>query len=274
MARLEIFTNRFDEDVMLLNVGKNNIKVEETGKGSPLLLIHGLGMSHKLWRRQVPAFSKYYRTITVDLRGFGESSKPSAPGSYEVSVLAEDLVSLMETLEIPRAHILGTSMGGFIAQTIALDYPELCFSVILCHTSSRMNIPPDILKERLDMLASSSLEDYAKLVVDQAFGPNPDASLKKWISEMVSSNDKNAYSQVLSEGLSDFDLSSRVSEISAPTLVVVGEHDRVIPPDQGRKLAREIRDAELEEIPGVGHLGYSEEPEKFNQIVLKFLSSL
>ncbi len=259
---------------MLLTVGKNEINFEETGEGLPLLLIHGLGMSHKLWRRQVPAFSRFYRTITVDLRGFGESSKPSVPGSYAVSVLAEDLVGLLEALSIPRAHILGTSMGGFIAQTIALDYPELCLSTILCHTSSRMNIPPDILKERLDMLASSSLEEYAKLVVDQALGPNPDALLKNWISEMVSSNDKNAYSQVLSEGLSDFNLSSRISKISVPTLVVVGEHDRVIPPDQGRDLASGIRNAKLEEIPGVGHCGYSEEPGVFNQIVLKFLSSL
>ena len=274
MASLETFTNQLDEDVMLLTIGKTKIKFQETGEGSPLLLIHGLGMSHKLWRSQIPAFSKFHRTIAVDLRGFGESSKPCAPGSYAVSVLTEDLVGLLETLSIPRAHILGTSMGGFVAQTIALDYPELCLSTILCHTSSRMNIPPDILKERLDMLASYSLEEYAKLGVDQAFGPNADVSLKSWISEMVSSNDKNAYSQVLSEGLSDFDLSSRVSKISVPTLVVVGEHDRVITPDQGRDLASKIRNAKLEEIPGVGHLGYSEEPDIFNQIVLKFLSAL
>ncbi len=95
--------------------------------------------------------------------------------------------------------------------------------------------------------------------------------MRAFIRDLVIANDKRAYTQVLTEGLSDFDLASRSKEISPRTLVIIGECDGVIPPEQGRELAANIPGAELVEIPEVGHLGYAEAPDLFNRAVLDFL---
>lgn len=259
---------------MRIDVGDVEINVEQSGAGEPLVLIHGLGMSHALWVNQVEAFSERYQTIAVDLRGFGASSRPEAPGSYAVEALAEDIAALPAKLGVPSAHFLGTSMGGFVALCVGLRYPERCRSLILCHTGPRMSIPPDILKSRVEMLETSPLREYARLVIEQALAPGASPKLRRWVSRMIERNDKRAYVQVLTEGLSDFDVANRIDGISLPTLVIVGELDRVIPPEEGRELATRISGARLAQINGVGHLGYAEQPARFNEIVLGFLSAL
>lgn len=259
---------------MKVRVGDVEIFVREWGAGEPLLMVHGLGMSGALWRAQVEAFSKRFRMIAVDLRGFGQSSRPSAPGSYAIEVLAEDIAGVASALGLDSFHFLGTSMGGFIGQALALAHPERCRSLVLAHTGPRMSIPADVLESRLEMLRTSPLEEYAELVFEQATGEDPSDELRAFISGLVVANDKRAYSQVLTEGLKAFDLSERVAEISRPTLVVVGELDGVIPPDQGRELAKKIPGSKLVEIPRVGHLGYAEDPASFNRAVLEFLDSV
>ena len=107
---------------------------------------------------------------------------------------------------------------------------------------------------RVEALKTAPLADYAELVIAQAFAPGASSELKSWIRDMLVRNDKRAYTQVLTEGLSDFDVSAQVAEIDRPTLVVIGELDGVIPPDQGRELAKRIQGAQLVEIEGVGQV--------------------
>ncbi|NNL84157.1 MAG: alpha/beta fold hydrolase [Myxococcales bacterium] len=259
---------------MKIETSGAEIHLREQGEGDPLVLIHGLGMSGALWRNQVDLFSENFRTIAVDLRGFGESSRPAETGSYAIDRLAEDIADVARALELPPCHVLGTSMGGFVAQALALAHPEVCRSLLLCHTGPRMSIPPDVLAARIDALRTKPLEEYAELVIGQALAPGASPELVAWVRDMIVRNDKRAYTQVLTEGLSAFDLSHRVAEISAPTLVVIGELDGVIPPEEGRELAREIPGAILVEIAGVGHLGYAEKPAAFNEAILRFLRSL
>lgn len=258
---------------MHIETGSATIYVEEHGSGEPLILIHGLGMSHALWTHQVGVFAEHYRTIAVDLRGFGASSKPDTAGAYAVDALADDIAAIPGALGLESAHVLGTSMGGFVALSMALRYPERCRSLLLCHTGARMSIPPDVLRARVERLESAPLRDYAPLVVEQALAPGAPEELQRWVAAMVERNDQRAYVQVLTEGLADFDVSERVAAIAHPTLVVIGELDRVIPPGEGRALAAAIPGARLEQIDGVGHLGYAERPERFNQVVLDFLAA-
>lgn len=247
------------------------IFVREAGRGDPLLLIHGLGMSSALWWHQEPVLSPHYRLIAVDLRGFGHSSRPVAPGSYRVEVLAGDLLAVVERLAPGGCHVLGTSMGGFVAQAMAIARPALVRSLVLCHTAPRMSIPPDILEQRLAALADMPLEDYGALVADQALGPAATPALREWLIDMIAANDRQAYTAVLSEGLSGFDMSAALPGIDVPTLVVTGQHDRVLPPAGGRELAALIPGARFVEIPAAGHLGYAEQPGAFNDAVLSFL---
>lgn len=259
---------------MYIDTNAVSIYLEDTGAGEPLILIHGLGMSSALWVHQQPEFATRFRTLAVDLRGFGKSDKPATPGAYAIEMLARDIAEVADTLALGPYHVLGTSMGGFVAQALALDRPDLCCSLVLCHTGPRMSIPADILQQRLSALSKSPMEAYAPLVVEQALAGGADQALRQWVFDMVVNNDKRAYTQVLMEGLADFDVTDRVAAIGIPTLVVIGAQDRVIPPTEGRELARLISGARLVEIEDVGHLSYAERPDVFNTAVLNFLEAL
>ena len=257
-----------------VDLGDVRIHVEEHGQGQPLVLVHGLGTHSGLWKHQEAEFSSGHRLITLDLRGFGSSSKPSAPGSYSVEVLAQDVAGVIRKLGLSRVHLLGASMGGFIAQVIGLEHPELVRSLVLCHTGPRMSIPEDIMASRLVSLDATPMSDYGKLVAGQALASDPDPRVFEWLAEMIGNNDKRSYRQVLIEGLRDFDIADRVGEIAKPTLVIVGDQDRVIPPEEGGELARRIPGAEIVTLRRVGHIGYAEQPERFNGAVLGFLRGL
>lgn len=256
-----------------IRAGGVTLHVREWGPAGapPLVMLHGLGMSSELWPHQVGALSREHRMIAVDLRGFGRSEKPTAAGAYAVERFADDVVSLVNELRLPKLHLLGTSMGGFIAETVALRVPERLLSLILCHTGFRMSIPADILEARVAALRSEPMEAYGQMVASQALAPGAPAELRDWLVELLARNDREAYTRVLVEGLRAFDLESRVGEIRLPTLVVIGELDRVIPAAEGRLLAARIPGAEQVVIEGVGHLGYAERPEAFNDALLGFL---
>ena len=259
---------------MFVRCGDVKIHVREVGEGDPLLLIHGLGMSNALWVNQFVEFSKSYRVFALDLRGFGESDRPIYPGAYNIEALANDVAGVIKQLKIDPCHILGTSMGGFVAQILALDFPDFCRSLMLCHTSPRMSIPLDVLETRVAALGTLSMTDYASIVIDQALAKPAAKELQAWVRDMISKNDKTVYAQVLTEGLANFDVSTRLKSIDVPTLVVTGEADRVIPPEGGRELATLIPEAKHVEVGSVGHLGYAENPGEFNAAVISFLNAL
>ena len=259
---------------MLVDTGHVRLFVQQAGRGEPLILLHGLGMSSALWIHQTPDFSQRYHTLAVDLRGFGQSSRPDRPGAYAIEILAEDIAELIRQLELERCHVLGTSMGGFIAQELALTHPGLCRSLVLCHTAPRMSIPSDVLSRRVEALGNMPLEEYAEIVVEQACSVNASRELRSWVAGLLVRNDKRAYTQVMTEGLRGFDAGARLGNIRIPTLVITGEHDRVLPREGGEEIARLIPGAALVEIKGVGHLGYAEKPGEFNGVVLSFLNGV
>jgi len=258
---------------MFVENGKVNLFYVEEGTGDPLVLIHGLGMSHELWAQQLSEFSKNFRTIAIDLRGFGRSSRPSDPGSYAIERLASDIACVIENLGVGPCHILGTSMGGFVAQTMALDYPALCRSLILCHTAPRMSIPLEIVQSRVESLSTMEMEEYSDIVLEQAFSEEASGDERKFIAKLIAENDKKVYAQVLVEGLTEFDVAGRLSEINSPTLVITGEYDRVLPKEGGQEIHDLIARSKYYEVSGVGHLGYIERPDLFNRVVVEFLKS-
>ena len=259
---------------MIVDVGEVKLFVQQAGKGEPLILLHGLGMSSALWINQIPVFSGYFHTVAVDLRGFGQSSRPDRPGGYAIDILAEDMAVLIERLKLGRCHVLGTSMGGFIAQALAISHPGLCRSLVLCHTAPRMSIPSDVLSRRVEALGSMLLEEYAEIVVEQACSADASRELRAWVTGLLVLNDKRTYTQVMTEGLRGFDVGADLGSIDIPTLVITGGQDLVLPKEGGEEIARLIPGARLVEIEGVGHLGYAERPVEFNEAVLSFLNDV
>lgn len=258
---------------MLRTVNGVRLNVRQWGEGKPLLLVHGLGASADLWSNQVWEFSKERRVIALDLRGFGRSEKPADADSYRIEKFADDIIVLAQQLGLQKVDYLGTSMGGFIGLVAAAKKPALWDRLILCHTSAWMAIPKDILDSRLKALHDLEMDDYGALVAEQALGPNAHSVVLEWLAETIARNDHEAYRRVLTEGLAHFDFREEVKSIRQRTLVVVGECDRVIPPEHGAQLAEDLPSSKLVSIPDVGHLSYVERPETFNHAVLEFLSS-
>ena len=258
----------------LLKLDDVAVNVRQWGTGEPVVFAHGLGMNGDLFFNQVRPFSEKYHMVTVDLRGFGRSDKPRHEGAYLIERLAEDIAGVIRALDIGPAHFVGTSMGGYIGITLGLNAPELCRSVSLCHTAHSASIPREVVQTRLAALKKQTMEEYAKLVSSQALAQPADAIVQEWVEEMVARNDREIYTQILTEGLGTFDESERVSSLSLPTLVLVGDEDRVIPPERGREIAASVKGARLVEIQGVGHLSYMERPDVFNAAVLDFLAQV
>jgi len=249
------------------------------GAGYPLVLIRGLGSNADHWYVQVPAFSKKYRLVIFDNRGVGRSDKPDIP--YTMSMMAADTVGLMEALSIPKAHILGISMGGMIAQVIAIHYPERVNGLILSctHCGGNRVVPPSNEVGRIfgELVLTGSEEANQKalecLFTERTLQEKPELAQRyQEVSKKFPPSPKFLIHQW--EAVRDHDSWEDLIKIQAPTLVITGSDDVLVPPMNSTVLAERIPNARLEIIQSGGHQFLVERAEAFNQAVLKFLSSL
>ena len=247
---------------------------EEDGDGHPLLLITGLGYAIWSWQRQIPVWSQSFRVIAVENRGTGRSPKP--PGPYSIEAMADDAA---EALDGRRAHVAGFSMGGYIAQTLALRHPQLVEKLVLVCTGTG---GPDYLPTPAETIATweayadRSPPAFARASMPLSFAPG-------WTDEHP-----EEFEQLLADRLeyptppecwrAQYDACWRfveqvlpVDEIVAPTLVVHGDADRIVPYENGVALARRIPSSTLVEFPGAGHLLFLECAPRFNATVAEFL---
>jgi len=252
---------------------------EVHGAGSPLVLIRGLGSNADHWYCQTPAFSPCYSVVTFDNRGIGRSEKPDVP--YTISIMAGDTVGLMDAIGISRAHILGISMGGIIAQEIALKYPQRVHGLILACThcgggrtvrpseeiarvfieyiltgseEAAQDIPKCLFTERTLREAPEVIKRYQE--ISSRFPPAPDTMIRQW------------------EGIQGHDTWEDLSHVQAPTLVLSGSDDVLVPPENSKILAERIPNAQFQVIEGGGHQFLVEQADVFNRAVLEFLEAL
>ena len=203
---------------------------EIEGVGEPLVLIPGFASGLSIWTRQTPALSHTFRVVSFDPRGIDSSDKPDGPQSIEQ--LADDLAHLLIALHIHRAHILGVSFGGFVAQEFALKYPLMTRKLVLCCTSFG---GPNHVKTDIDMAQTRELNSSQF-----------DAAVA-------------------------FDAESRVEKIPSETLVLSGDQDNIVPVQNSRNLAAKIPGAQLSIIEGGSHTFFIERAEEFNQLITDFL---
>lgn len=238
----------------------------------PVLFIHGLGGNQDVWLYQVPAFCVRYPTLTVDLRGHGQSGKPD--GDFGVAEMARDLVRLLRALGVERAHVVGLSLGGIVAQQFALDYPLAVASLVLADTFCGM--PPGaeaLMAGAVQFIEDNPMATVARARITNAFSEQVDPVMRDYLIDQVARNDKAAYVRA-ARAAHHFCVRERLGEITAPTLVLVGDDDRVTPPPLSEEIASRISGARLVRIAGAGHITNLERPHEFNQLVLDFLASL
>jgi pimeloyl-ACP methyl ester carboxylesterase len=247
------------------------------GEGPNLALIEGLGYHSWMWYRQIPSFSRHFRMLVYDNRGVGLSDKP--PGPYAHTENAADLAGLLDYLGWERTHVLGVSMGGFIAQEFALAHPARLDRMVLVATgfggAHMVPLPAEAVRA-LTPDPTLSPEEKIRSAMPLAF------SSPSWVQEHVSEFElmvawrlempqppQAAIAQAMA-GLT-FDVEARLGEIEAPTLVIAGTEDHVVPPANAELLAAALPHARLDLIRGAGHLVQIEEADRFNQDVIAFL---
>ena len=252
---------------------------ESYGEGKPLILVMGIGYDSTLWKlHQVPFFSEHFKTIIFDNRDVGRSSK--ATKAYTIADMADDVAGLMNGLGIEKAHMLGLSMGGMIAQEFAIRYPNKLEKLILTGTgasNARSKFDPISIWSYIKTQDKDGLIFAAQQFIwlfSESFNRNHEAVNQTL--QMLASNPNpvsaEAY-QRQAEAYVKHDTLDRLNQVTAPTIVISGEQDRLTPPWICKEVADAIPNAKYKLITGVGssHVLPLERPDDFNQAVLSFL---
>jgi 3-oxoadipate enol-lactonase len=264
---------------------------EEHGSGEPLLLIMGLAADSTAWMFQIPELSQHYRTIAFDNRGVGRSGKPAGP--YTIHQMADDTAALLEAIGVARAHVLGVSMGGMIAQELALRHPDRVRSLVLACTYPE----PDAEVERQRQFSVSALGGTVTATGEtridlQAINPLLffQHMLPRVFNQSYIDRELPKLLQIFGGALQyGFSMEAilgqvaavmghratdRLHQIRVPTLVITGDADLLVPPHSSDVIAEHIAGAKLVKVPGGSHGFNFETPDVFNRHVLEFLAGV
>jgi pimeloyl-ACP methyl ester carboxylesterase len=247
---------------------------EESGAGEPLLLIMGLGYPHDMWHRTRPVVSAHYRTILFDNRGVGKSDLP--PGPYSIAQMAADAAAVLDAAGVEKAHVFGVSMGGMIAQEFALNYPERVNRLVLGCTNcgGKQSIPAtqkvlDVLMARAKMTVEEGVQAMVPYIYDDT---TPRERVEKDLVVRRTCYPQAAGYMAQVQGILAWSSFDRLSEILAPTLIIHGETDQLIPAANGPLLAGAIAGSKLLMLPNASHIFATDQPEATHREILSFLS--
>ena len=249
------------------------LHLESVGRGEPVLLIPGLGYASWCWREQAP-LSNNWELWKIDPRGAGRSPKPKGP--YTIAEMAEDVAGTVR--DHGPFHVVGHSLGGYLAMTLAIGHPDLVRSLLLIGTTSGGpgHTPvPAATRDAWMREAGKSPVEYARATMHLSFSPgwadqNPD-EYERWLRERLEfptppqtwSAQYGAGNAYLAQGI-------EVEKVEVPTLIVHGREDRILPIENGIELSGRIPKSQLIQIDGLGHLVQMERPDIFNPIATAF----
>jgi pimeloyl-ACP methyl ester carboxylesterase len=259
----------------------NGIEIyyEVHGAGTPLVLISGLGYPAWEWHKMVPFLAEHFTVITFDNRGVGQSDKPA--GAYTAQMLAADVAGLLDGLGVDSAVILGHSMGGFVAQAFALSYPARVRRLILASTNFGGPRHVPITAEAMAVLSDVTSDPVTRfkngLIVSTAPGfseKNP-TLIEEWLAWRIANPvDVAGYQSQMMIGLGLLAeaaaFESKLPQISVPTLILFGAHDKVVPPANADLLAKQITGSSVVIFPDAGHFFPIEIPNEAAQAVIQF----
>lgn len=250
-----------------------NLNYDIHGYGLPVVFINGLTMSLNGWADQIEDFASVYRVLRYDCRGQGHSDKPDMHHTHKIH--AADLKALLDALSIKRAHIVGLSNGGMIAQHLALEHPESVGALVLVDTCSEIGPKLKLMLESwikaTELGGSSFRYDLSiPLIFSDDFIKKNIGNIIEMKKVHVQSNPPKAVIN-LAAGSLGHNVTARLGELHCPTLIVHGAHDILIPSEYAKIMGEKIPNSTLVIMDGCAHAPPLEEPEKFNRLVIEFL---
>jgi len=253
------------------------IAFDDVGHDEPVVLLHGFPLNRSMWSEQVEALRANYRVVTPDLRGHGETTVVHEPATMEES--AHDVAALLDELKIESASVAGLSMGGYVALDFCRLYPNRVSSLILADTRAgtdsddarrgREESAQRALREGMDAIREAMLP---KLLSPETLARKTETVAR--VREMIDGTRPQGAAAALRGMAVRRDQTNFLSEISVPTLIIVGSDDILTPPGEAALMHREILDSRVVTIERAGHLSNVEQPEDFNRALLDFLATV
>jgi 3-oxoadipate enol-lactonase len=248
-----------------------NIAWESRGDGPALLLIQGLGYARWSWEPILPGLAERYRVIAFDNRGIGESDKPDGP--YTAGQMAGDALQVLDEAGVDRAHVLGASLGGMIAQELAVGAPDRVDKLVLCCTTpgGLDTVPmPEVTVQLFAEAQTLAPEIALRKFVENALGGNPSGKLVEelYTRRLANPPDPAGWQAQAAAGLG---FQGVVGAIAAPTLILTGTADNVVDPRNADVLVARIPGSRVERFEGAGHLFFWEQPQAAVQAITGFL---
>ncbi len=262
-----------------IDAGGLTVHYDLTGPdGAPVLLFaNSIGTSLHVWDALVPVLSARYRLLRYDMRGHGltEATPVSGESGYSLDLLAGDAVALLDALGIERAHVCGLSIGGMMAQRLAVLAPQRVDGLILCDTAGLIG-PPAVWADRIAAIRARGLPSIAEGVMGRWFterfrAERPD-QIRGYVA-MLGRTTEDGYVGC-AMAIRDADLRAGNAAITAPTLVIVGEQDAATPPTLARELADSIPGARFAVLPDAAHIPCVERPAELAALIDDFLRGL
>jgi 3-oxoadipate enol-lactonase len=270
------------EDIPMTRFANNQgvrIAYETHGSGEPVLLIMGFGAPRQAWLAQIPALAERFQVLALDNRNAGESD---VTPDCTMQLMAADAVAVLDAEGIDRAHVVGLSMGGMIAQHVALEHPQRVRSLSLCTTTcggpQAEQAGPDVIAGLLSLQGASladpqALEEFGWILFPRDWLAANGTRLKTAMAPLLDlPRPPMAAVQAQLLAILSHNTYERLPAIPHRTLVLHGTDDVLIPPSNAAVLAAQIPNHRLEWIPGSGHGFNFQEPETFNRIMIDFLS--
>lgn len=243
------------------------------GTGPTVVLLHPVGLDLTCWDSQVGALAPRFRVVRVDLRGHGRSDAPPPP--YSLNGFAADVHALLHQLQLAPAHVIGLSLGGMVAQVLALEHPDDVRSLVLVDTTSSLS--PDARRamvERGEAAKRGGMASVIESTLGRWFTPGfLGSDIVARCRERLLADDVQGWAATW-QAISELDTEPRLTEIRVPTLVLIGDVDLSVPVSRARAMADLIPGAILHVVTGAPHMAPLERPDLFNPPLLEFLRTV